>query len=130
MVKLRDKKRVLETDINQAERTLKIEKQIEREAHLIPPEIQKMDLAAVRTNLLSTSQNYTAISEKNSQFNLKLEQVKSNLKVLEKEKSNLAKVQASGNKMKATVDRLNDQAKREGKLDEIIERQEVIIQKL
>jgi predicted nuclease with TOPRIM domain len=51
-----------------------------------------MDLAAVRTNLLSTSQNYTAISEKNSQFNLKLEQVKSNLKVLEKEKSNLAKV--------------------------------------
>lgn len=130
MVKLRDKKRVLETDINQAERTLKIEKQIEREAHLIPPEIQQMDLAAVRTNLLSTSQNYTAISEKNSQFNLKLEQVKSNLKVLEKEKSNLAKVQASGNKMKATVDRLNDQAKREGKLDEIIERQEVIIQKL
>ena len=130
MVKLRDKKRVLETDINQAERTLKIERQIEREAHLIPPEIQQMDLAAVRTNLLSTSQNYTAISEKNSQFNLKLEQVKSNLKVLEKEKSNLAKVQASGNKMKATVDRLNDQAKREGKLDEIIERQEVIIQKL
>ena len=32
--------------------------------------------------------------------------------------------------MKATVDRLNDQAKREGKLDEIIDRQEVIIQKL
>lgn len=39
MVKLRDKKRVTETDINQAEQTLKIEKQIEREAHLIPPEI-------------------------------------------------------------------------------------------
>ena len=71
-----------------------------------------------------------SIRKKNTEFNLKLDQVKSNLKVLEKEKRNLAKVQAAGTKTKAMVERLTEQAKREGKLDEIIDRQEVIIQKL